>query len=72
MTDDRIASNARMIKVREKLREQERKGQLGVIAAKSAVAEGKLYSWMRNPVYALAADELSRVEGVLDPLGDTY
>jgi hypothetical protein len=55
-------ANTRMVKVREKLREQECKGNLGVMAAKTGCKEGDLYAWLRNPVYAPSADELTRLE----------
>lgn len=57
----------RMTRIREKLREKEKAGLLGVTAAASNLGEGMLYSWLRNPVYAPSRREVDMLERVLFP-----
>lgn len=56
---------ARLLKAREKLRDKEKAGLLGVVAASSQMKEGDLFAWLRNPVYAPNKEELPRLESAL-------
>jgi hypothetical protein len=57
----------RMTRIREMLREKERKGLLGVVAASANYGEHNLFAWLRNPVYAPSRDEVARIEKALFP-----
>lgn len=58
-------SAVRMTKIREKLREAEKLGNMGVIAAKAKFPEHALFAWLRNPVYAPNREELVLIERAL-------
>lgn len=60
----------RMTKIREKLREAEKAGNMGVVAAKANFPEHALYAWLRNPVHAPSRGELTQIERALGLLPD--
>lgn len=55
----------RMTKIRECLRDYQRRGNLGVIAAKANFGEGALRDWLENPSHSPSRDELTRIERAL-------
>lgn len=59
-------SAERIARIREKLREARTKGELGVIAARTKIAESDLYSWCSNPVFIPNLEELVALEGAME------
>ena len=63
--------NNRLNAVRSKVIEHLAKGTLGVVAAKSKVAEGSLRTWIERPELAPNKDECTALEYALGMHGDS-